>query len=199
MHLVSTFGYENLIRSCLLYNEYKRYLSNSFQFSIKTAYRTLNSHLNAELDSIIDEFQSNSIDFQFENCPTKISDLCFQSELILSHKFNLPLWNYSLTTNLRQFQILFYRFIENLSLSTIEYDYFLYKRPNEKYFIEIAKEINSKENHLLLRILIEFNFLCQNLKTNIQSLFFDEKLFFSSENQQFWISMRDYFLRIFSS
>jgi len=196
---VSTFGYENLIRSCLLYNEYKRYFANSFKLSIKTAYRTLNSHLNAEIDLLIDEFQSNSVDFQFENCPTKITDLCLQTELILSNKFNLPLWNCSLNEQFRQFQLLFYRFNEHLSMATVEYDYFLARRPNEKYLIDICQEIQPKDNHLLLRILVEFKFLCQNLKTTIQTNFFDEKFFFSSENQQFWISMRDYFLKSLSS
>ncbi|UJR34182.1 hypothetical protein I4U23_021588 [Adineta vaga] len=116
---VSTFAYHNLIRACLLYNELSHSSTDPFRISIKTAYRTLNSRLNAELDLLIDEFISISSSSNFLISPIQINNLCLQPELTLSYKRNLPLWNSSNDFNQRKFHLVFYRFIENLSNPSI--------------------------------------------------------------------------------
>ncbi len=197
---MSTFGYHNLIRSCLLFNELSRSLPEPFNLSIKTAYRTLNTRLNNEIDLIIDEFISNpSLSSNFLINPTRINDLCLQPELILCDKINTPLWNCSLKTDQRKFHILFYRFLENISLLSIEYDFFCSKYPEQINFINLIKEMNNHKNNLLLRILIEYEFLSKQLKKNSKTKYFDEKLFFENFDGQFWLLMKEYFLQTLSS
>jgi len=197
--LVSTFGYDNLIRSCLLYNELSRSLNDPFNLSIKIGYRTLNTRLNDEIDLLVDEFVSNSSSSNFIICPTRISDLCLQSELILCDKINTPLWNCSLKDNQRKFHLLFYRFIENISLLSIEYDLFYLKHPEEINLINIIKEINNNKNNLLLRILIEYEFIYKQLKINNKTKYFDEQLIFENFDGKFWLLMKKYFLEVLSS
>ena len=124
----------------------------------------------------------------FHSNPTFINDLCLQPELILSLKQNSSSWFSSIENNLRKFQLLFYRFIE--------IDLFQYKHPKEKYFIDIFNEISSKKNVLLLRILIEYHFLFQQLKSiNSKRKSVDEELIFENSDGQFWPQMREDFLQ----
>ncbi|CAF1389080.1 unnamed protein product, partial [Rotaria sp. Silwood1] len=196
---VSTFGFHNLIRSCLLFNELSRSSNESFHLSIKTAYRTLNNRLNNEINLLIDEFNSNSISTNFIISPTYINELCLQPELILSNKQNIPLWYCSLKNDERKFHLLFYRFIENISSSSIEYDLFCFKHPEEIYLINIIKEINNNQNNLLIRILIEHDFIYKQLKQTIKTKFIDENLFFENSDGQFWLLMKQYFIQALSS
>jgi hypothetical protein len=147
---------------------------------------------------LIDEFLSNPKCSNFENCPTRISDLCIQPELVLCDKINVPLWNCSLKSDQRKFELLFYRFIENVS-SSIEYDLFCSKHPEEINLINISKEINNNKNNLLLRILIEYQFILKQLKSNTKTKYLDEQLFFENIDGQFWLSMKEYFLQALSS
>ncbi|CAF5041861.1 unnamed protein product, partial [Rotaria sp. Silwood1] len=197
----STFGFHNLIRSCLLFNELSRSSNESFHLSIKTAYRTLNNRLNNEINLLIDEFISNSIPTNFIISPTYINELCLQPELILSNKQNIPLWYCSFKNDERKFHLLFYRFIENISSSSssIEYDLFCFKHPEEIYLINIIKEINNNQNNLLIRILIEHDFIYKQLKQTIKTKFIDENLFFENSDGQFWLLMKQYFIQALSS
>lgn len=195
---MSTFGYHNLTRSCLLFNELSRTLPDPFSLSIKTAYRTLNTRLNNEIDLIINEFIFNNESTDFIINPTRISDLCLQPEFILCDKFNTPLWNCSIKSDQRKFHLLFYRFIENLS-SSIEYDLFSLKHPEQINLINLVKEINNNKNNLLLRIIIEYEFLSKQVKTNKKTKYLDEKLFFENFDGQFWVAMKQYFLQALSS
>jgi len=198
--LVSTFGYDNLIRSCLLYNELSRSLNDPFNLSIKIGYRTLNTRLNDEIDLLVDEFVSNSSSSNFIICPTRISDLCLQPELILCDKINTPLWNCSLKDNERKFHLLFYRFIENNFSLSIEYDLFNLKHPKQINFLNIINELNNNnKNNLLLRILIEYEFIYKKLKINTKTKYFDEQLFFENFDGNFWLLMKQYFLQVLSS
>ncbi|CAF1119887.1 unnamed protein product, partial [Rotaria sordida] len=196
---VSTFGFHNLIRSCLLFNELSRSSNESFRLAIKTAYCTLNSRLNTEINLLIDEFISNSIEINFIISPIRINDLCLQPELILSNKQNIPLWYCSLNIEQRKFHLLFYRFIENLSSILIEYDLFSYKHPQQINLINIVKEINNNKNNLLLRILIEHDFIYKQLKKTIKTKYIDENLFFENSDGQFWLLIKQYFIQTLSS
>lgn len=195
---MSTFGYHNLTRSCLLFNELSHSISDPFRLSIKIGYRTLNTRLNNEIDLIIDEFISNNESSDFIVNPTRINDLCLQPELILCEKSNTSLWSCSIKTDERKFHLLFYRFIENIS-SSIEYDLFCYKHPEETNLINIVKEINNNKNNLLLRILIEYQYLFKQLKINKKTKYFDEQLFFENIDGQFWLNIRQYFIQNLSS
>jgi hypothetical protein len=188
-----------LIRSCLLFNELSRSSTDPFRLSIKTGYRTLNTRLNNEIDLLIDEFLCDPISSNFVISPTRINDLCLQPELILSSKMNTPLWNCSLKTDQRKFHLLFYRFIEKLSLSSIEYDLFCYKHPEQINMINLIKEINQHQNNLLLRILIEHEFISKQLKKTVKTKFIDEDLFFQNSDGQFWLLMKEYFIQTLSS
>ncbi|CAF3418936.1 unnamed protein product, partial [Rotaria sp. Silwood2] len=196
---VSTFGFHNLIRSCLLYNELFHSPNELFRLAIKTAYRTLNTRLNNEIDLLIDEFTSNSIKSNFIVSPTYISELCLQPELIISNKKNTPLWYCSLKTEQRKFHLLFYRFIENISSPSIEYDLFCFKHSQEIFLINIIKEINNNQNNLLVRILIEHDFIYKQLKKTVKTKFNDEDLFFENSDGQFWLLMKQYFIQALSS
>jgi hypothetical protein len=196
---VSTFGYHNLIRSCLLYNELSRSFDDPFRLSIKIAYRTLNTRLNNEIDFLIDEFISNSKSSNFLIYPTRINDLCLQPELILCEKLNIPLWFCSFEKDLRKFHLLFYRFVENISSLSLESDLFCSKHSEQIYLINILYEISNHQNNLLLRILIEYEFLLKQLKRNTKSKYFDEQLVFENIDGQFWLTMKQYFLQALSS
>ncbi|CAM4775034.1 unnamed protein product [Rotaria magnacalcarata] len=200
---VSTFGFHNLIRSCLLFNELTHSSNEPFRLAIKTAYRTLNTRLNNEIDLLVDEFTSNTVSSNFIISPTQINDLCLQPELVLSMKQNIPLWNCSLKTDKRKFHLLFYRFIENISSSSsssIEYDLFSYRHSQQAHLINLVKEMNSDNNNsLLLRILIEHDSIYKQLKKVIKSHSTDEELFFENSDGQFWLLMKQYFIRVLSS
>ncbi|CAF3764108.1 unnamed protein product [Adineta steineri] len=196
---VSTFAFHNLIRACLLFNELSHTTNEPFRLSIKTAYRTLNTRLNNEIDLLIDEFQPNSISSNFLIFPTRINDLCLQPELTLSYKRNLPLWSCSSKDNSRIFHLLFYRFIEKLSTLSIEYDLFISKHPQQINLINLSKEINNINNNVLLRILVEHDSLTKQNKKSVKTKYIDEQLFFENTDGQFWLAMKDYFLRALSS
>ncbi|CAF3592808.1 unnamed protein product [Adineta steineri] len=196
---VSTFAFHNLIRACLLFNELSHTTNEPFRLSIKTAYRTLNTRLNNEIDLLIDEFQPNSISSNFFIFPTRINDLCLQPELTLSYKRNLPLWSCSSKDNSRIFHLLFYRFIEKLSTLSIEYDLFLSKHPQQTNLINLSKEINNINNNVLLRILVEHDSLTKQNRKSVKTKYIDEQLFFENTDGQFWLAMKDYFLRALSS
>jgi hypothetical protein len=197
--LVSTFAFHNLIRSCLLFNEFSHSSTDPFRLSIKSAYRTLNTHLNNEIDLIVDEFISNSISSNFVVSPIRINDLCLQPELTFSDKINLPLWHCSLDNDPRKFHLLFYRFIENVCSLSIEYDLFSSKHPEQINLINLSKEINNNKNNLLLRILIEQDLISKQLKTTLKTKYIDEQLLFENPNGQFWLAMKDYFIKTLSS
>ncbi len=174
-------------------------MNEPFNLSIKTAYRTLNINLNNEIDLLVDEFVSNCSSSNFIICPTRISDLCLQPELILCDKINTPLWNCSLKDNERKFHLLFYRFIENNFSLSIEYDLFNLKHPKQINFLNIINELNNNNNNLLLRILIEYEFIYKQLKINTKTKYFDEQLFFENFDGKFWLLMKQYFLQVLSS
>ena len=198
--LVSTFAFDHLIRSCLLFNEFSRSSSTPFQLAIKSAYRTLNSRLNNEIDALVDGYvMSTQSESSLAVYPTRINDLCLQGEWILSDKFNSPLWLCSSSVDQRRFQLLFYRFLENVSSASMEYDLFAYKHPEDQNLIEIVRGRNPKENHLLTRILIEQHVLSQQLTVNVKTKFIDEELFFQHRQGQFWSFMKDYFLQALPS
>ncbi|CAF1553476.1 unnamed protein product, partial [Adineta ricciae] len=196
---VSTFAYHNLIRACLLFNELSRSITDPFRLAIKTAYRTLNSRLNDELDSIIDEFISIDISSDFQISPIQIANLCLQPELTLSFKRNLPLWNSSIETDQRKFQLLFYRFLEHLSTSTIEFDLFYSKHPQQTHWINLANEVSSQEKNFLIRILIEHDSVMKQTRKSVKTKFIDEQLFFEVHQGQFWMAMKEYFIKTFNS
>ena len=159
----------------------------------------MNSHLNNEIDLLVDQFVSNPMDSDFLICPTRINDLCLQPELVLCNKINLPLWNCSLSSDQRKFHLLFYRFIENLSNLSVEYDYFISKHPGESNLINLCKEMTNPENNLLLRISIELDSLRKKLTKSSKTKFVDEQLFFENIDGQFWFLMKEYFLQALSS
>ena len=183
------FGYENLIRSCLLYNELSRSFLHPFSMAIKSAYRTLNSQLNQKIDLLIDQFIPQENPSDFLGCPTRISDLCLQPELTLCEKRNFPLWFCSSKTHQRKFHLLFYRFIDHLSSKSLELDYFRLKHPEETHLLD---QLPHSSNDLLLRILIEHHVLSNQLPIHPKTKYSDEQLFF---DRQFWNSMKDYFLQ----
>ena len=197
---MSNFGFDHFIRSCSIFKEFSRLgLDNAFRLAMKTAYRTLNSRSNVDIDHLIDEYQStsppSSSSSNFLVCPTFLDDLCLQPELILSLKRHQPLWSCSSQVDPRKFQLLFYRFVETISSPSIEIDLFLDKHPEEKSFVEIFHQLPRKENLLLLRLLIEQDAMLRQWKSCGPHKYLDEKLFFEKNDGQFWTMMKEYFIR----
>lgn len=196
---MSTFAYHNLIRACLLFNELSHSSAEAFRLSVKTAYRTLNSHLNAELDTLIDEFAFTNVASDFLVAPTQISNLCLQPELTLSIKRNTPLWFCPAKDEPRRFHLLFYRFVEHLSMPPIEYDLFCSKHPDRAFLVDLAKQVGHTENDLLLRVLVEHDAMLKQTRKSAKTKFVDEQLFFEVNDGLFWPAMKEYFLTTLTS
>lgn len=186
------FGYENLIRSCLLYHELSRSFLHPFFMAIQSAYRTLNPQVNQQIDQLIERFLPRDNPWDFLGCPTRISDLCLQPELTLCEKRNYPLWFASSKTHQRQFHLLFYRFINHLSSISLELDYFRLKHPEEIHLLDLFHQLPQSSNDLLLRILIEHHTLVSQLPIPPKTKYSDEQLFF---DRHFWNAMKEFFLR----
>ena len=59
--------------------------------------------------------------------------------------------------------------------------------------------MNTNKNNLLLRILIEHEFIFKQLKKSLKTKYTDEDLFFENSDGQFWLLMKQYFIQTLSS